>query len=56
MCLELGGRGFLRASKGLLGLEGGGECKVEVLRLWRVALSYGADLEGVLDLLAVLGG
>jgi len=29
---------------------------VEVLRIWRVALAYGADVEGVLDVLAVVGG
>lgn len=55
VCLAMGGRGTLRASKGVLSLRHvASPAKVEALRLWRVALGYGADLESLLDVLQLL--
>jgi hypothetical protein len=55
VCLSLGLRGTLRGCKGVLGLgHVEARAKAEGLRLWRVALGYGADLEALLDVLPLL--
>jgi hypothetical protein len=48
--------GLLRVSQGYLALQGQWEgARVEALRLWRVALAYGADLEALTDVMALMG-